>query len=114
MKFELESEYRINLHKTEMLIQKMVKWKLQNFEPHSKRLDHLESRQDKASGRSEKTVIRLAAREKVRAKRQARKQEARGKSEIRNLAGKWNESASSRETFGKKLMNEQENIYLPA
>ena len=74
---EMVASYKINLRDTESKIRLAVEERIARVDLNEKRLNHVESKLDRFSGRSEKTVIKLAEKEIARRKRKLRSREDR-------------------------------------
>ena len=96
---EMVATYKLNLRDTERKIRLAVEERIARVDLNEKRLNHVESRVDRLSGRSEKTVIKLAEKEIARRKRKQRSREDR---EYLGMM--------SREAFERRLADERAKV----
>ena len=112
---ELVANYKINLRDTERKIRLVVEERIVRVDLNEKRLNHVESRVDRLSGRSEKTVIKLAEKEIARRKRKRRSREDRENpglvplSEVKKMSGA--DSSLARDAFEQDLLNQRMKLY---
>ncbi len=100
----LVATYKLNLRDTERKLQMAITERIARFDLNEKRLNHVESRVGKLSGRSEKTVIKLAEREIARRKRRHKLLEK----QMAHLG------IVSRKSLERKLIAEKTSLYRQA
>ena len=112
---EMVATYKLNLRDTERKIRLAVEERIARVDLNEKRLKHVESRVDRLSGRSEKTVIKLAEKEIARRKRKRRSREDRENpglvplSEVKKMSG--SDSSLARDAFEQDLLNQRMKLY---
>ena len=112
---ELVATYKLNLRDTERKIRLAVEERIARVDLNEKRLNHVESRLDRLSGRSEKTVIKLAEKEIARRKRKHRSREDRENpglvslSEVKKMSG--SDSSRARDAFEQDLLSQRMKLY---
>ena len=112
---EMVASYKINLRDTESKIRLAVEERIARVDLNEKRLNHVESKLDRFSGRSEKTVIKLAEKEIARRKRMRRSREDREYlglvpiSEVKKMSGA--DSSLARDAFEQDLLNQRMKLY---
>ena len=112
---EMVANYKINLRDTERKIRLVVEERIARVDLNEKRLNHVESRVDRLSGRSEKTVIKLAEKEIARRKRKHRSREDRENpglvslGDVKKMSGA--DSSLARDAFEQDLLNQRMKLY---
>ena len=112
---EMVASYKINLRDTESKIRLAVEERIARVDLNEKRLNHVESRVDRLSGRSEKTVIKLAEKDIARRKRKQRSREDREYlglaplSEVKKMSGA--DSSLARDAFEQDLLSQRMKLY---
>ena len=94
--FYLESEYIVYRAKTEQAIKDIVRDEVAKIDADNRRMDHLESKIDKASRLSKSNVVQIARKEIQRNKK-------KGSRKISPVVSSW----SARDRFEKKLLEER-------
>ena len=112
---ELVATYKLNLRDTERKIRLAVEERIARVDLNEKRLNHVESRVDRLSGRSEKTVLKLAEKEIARRKRKHQSREDREYlglvplSELKKMSGA--DSSLARDAFEQDLLSQRMKLY---
>ena len=94
--FYLESEYIVYRAKTEQAIKDIVRDEVAKIDADNRRMDHLESKIDKASRLNKSNVVQIARKEIQRDKK-------KGSRKISSVVSSW----SARDRFEKKLLEER-------
>ena len=114
---ELVATYKLNLRDTERKIRLAVEERIARVDLNEKRLNQVESRVDRLSGRSEKTVIKLAEKEIARRKRKQRSRKEIDReylglvslSEVKKMSG--SDSSRARDAFEQDLLSQRMKLY---
>ena len=94
--FYLESEYIVYRAKTEQAIKEIVRDEIVKIDADNRRMDHLESKIDKASRLRKSNVVQIARKEIQRDKK-------KGLRKLSPVISSW----SARDRFEKKLLEER-------